>query len=192
VPMEPSYRIARARPQDLRLLPAIELTAARMLVGHAPESVLRETTSDQALCEAQAQGRLWVALAGDSPVGFAYVELFEPGVAHLEELDVHPNHGRKGLGTQLVTAVCEWAASSGFGAVTLTTFRNVPWNMPFYSTLGFEEVPLRELSPQLVAVVEHETQRGLDPTRRVVMRWSAASRPGDRRVTILARVTSND
>jgi len=178
--MEPFYKITRARPQDLRLLPAIEIAAAAMLVGHAPESVLSETTSDQTLREAQAEGRLWVALAGDSPVGFAHVELLEPGVAHLEELDVHPDHGRRGLGRRLVAAVCEWALSSGFRAVTLTTFRNVPWNMPFYATLGFEEIPARELSPQLVAVVQDETQRGLDSTWRVVMRRPSAAHPETR------------
>jgi GNAT superfamily N-acetyltransferase len=191
--MEPSYRITRARPRDLRLLPAIELEAAAMLVGHAPESVLRETSSEQALREAQTQGLLWVALAGDSPVGFAHVERFEPGVAHLEELDVHPDHGRRGLGRRLVAAVCEWAENSGLEAVTLTTFRNVPWNMPFYATLGFEEIPLPELSPELVAVIQNETERGLDPTRRVVMRRpSGAARPGDPSVTTSVRVASND
>ena len=134
-----------------------------MLTGHAPESVLIETTSEQDLREAQAQKRLWVALAGDSPVGFAHVELREPRAAHLEELDVHPDHGRRGLGRRLVAAVCEWASNAGIGAVTLTTFRDVPWNMPFYSTLGFEEVPSRELSAELVSVVQDETRAASIP-----------------------------
>jgi GNAT superfamily N-acetyltransferase len=172
--MEPLYRIVMARPRDLALLPAIELAAAAMLTGHAPESVLIDTTSEQDLREAQAHKRLWVALAADSPVGFAHVELREPGVAHLEELDVHPNHGRRGLGRRLIAAVCEWSANTGLEAVTLTTFRDVPWNMPFYSRLGFEEVPSRELSPELASVVQDETRRGLDPTRRVVMRRRSA------------------
>ena len=172
--MEHVYSIVGARPQDLQLLPAIELAAAAMLTGHAPESVLSETTSQRVLREAQAQTRLWVALAGDTPVGFAHVELVEPGAAHLDEIDVHPAHGRKGLGRRLVTVVCEWARNAGYGAVTLTTFRDVPWNMPFYATLGFEEVPLPELSPQLLSIVEEEARRGLDPTRRAVMRRRSA------------------
>ena len=139
-------------------------------MGHAPASVLDETTSEDDLREAQAAGRLWIALAGDTPVGFAHVEVLGSGVAHLEEIDVHPDHGRRGLGCRLVEAVCEWAARSGYREVTLTTFREVPWNMPFYARLGFEEVPTRELSADLVAVVADETRRGLDPTRRVVMR----------------------
>jgi hypothetical protein len=42
--------------------------------------------------------------------------------------------------------------------------------MPFYARLGFVIVPRAQLSPALRAIVEDETRRGLDPTRRVVMR----------------------
>jgi hypothetical protein len=42
--------------------------------------------------------------------------------------------------------------------------------MPFYARLGFEVIPTEELSPALRSVVEDETRRGLDPTRRVAMR----------------------
>src|SRR5262245_64419083 len=76
----------------------------------------------------------------------------------------------RGLGTRLVLQVCDWAAGNGFGSVTLTTFRDVAWNMPFYARLGFEIVPRSQLSPALCAIVKDETRRGLDPTRRVVMR----------------------
>jgi GNAT superfamily N-acetyltransferase len=169
-PMTTIYRVAVARPDDLSLLTAIELAAAKLLAGHASEAALAETTSEEDLDEAQRHGRLWVALADDRPVGFAHVKLLEPRVAHLEEIDVHPEHGRRGLGTQLVTTVCTWAAAEGYRFVTLTTFRDVAWNRPFYERLGFEVIPSRELSPALRAVVNDEARRGLDPDRRVVMR----------------------
>lgn len=108
--MAPLYSIVTARLQDLRWLPGVELAAAALLVGHAPASVLNETTGEQDFREAQALGRLWVALAGETPVGFAHVEILGRRAAHLEEIDVHPDHGRRGLGTRLVAAVCEWAA----------------------------------------------------------------------------------
>lgn len=166
----PMYSIATSRPSDIPLLPAIELAAATLLVGHAPASVLAETTSQAELEDAQRRGQLWVALADGVPVGFAHVEVLEPGIAHLEELDVHPQHGRRGLGTRLVFAVCQWAATNGYSWVTLTTFRDVPWNMPFYARLGFEEIPPEDLSNALLAVVDAETRRGLDANRRVAMR----------------------
>ena len=172
--MIPTYTISAARVEDLSRLSAIERAAARLLEGHAPESVLNETTSLDVLKRAQREGRLWVALADDVPVGFAHVEVIEPGAAHLEEIDVHPDHGRRGLGAKLIRQVCEWAASNGYGAVTLTTFRNVPWNSPFYLRLGFDVVGPEQLSASLRATVEDETRRGLDPSRRVVMKRPSA------------------
>ncbi len=164
------YVIAPARRTDLGRLPAIELAAARLLRGHAPESALNETTGDAELLKAQREGRLWVVLADDAPVGFAHVKRIENANVHLDEIDVLPAHGRRGLGTRLVTHVCSWAAANGYASVTLTTFRDVPWNMPFYERLGFQVVPDAELSTALRACVEDETRRGLDPLTRVVMR----------------------
>jgi GNAT superfamily N-acetyltransferase len=176
------YEITTARPRDVPLLPALELAAATLLIGHAPAAVLAETTTREDYDDAQRQGHLWVALMDDAPVGFAHVEVIEAGVAHLEELDVHPEHGRRGLGTGLVMAVCAWAASQGFQAVTLTTFRDVPWNMPFYARLGFEVISPQELSPAARSRVEDEARRGLDPANRVAMRRVCHSRPRARRL----------
>jgi GNAT superfamily N-acetyltransferase len=164
------YIISQARQGDVPQLATIELAAADLLAGHAPDSVLRETTSLSELRYAQSQGRLWVALVKDVPVGFAHVEVIEPLGAHLKEIDVHPDHGRRGIGTSLVTAVCNWAALAGYACVTLTTFRDVSWNMPFYAKLGFLEVATTDLSSPLRSVVQDEARRGLDPARRVVMR----------------------
>lgn len=168
--MTPKYTITAARQQDVTELAAIELAAARLLVGFAPESVLNETTSLTVLERAQREERLWVALDDDVPVGFAHLEVIEPDAIHLEEIDVHPSHGRRGLGTKLICRVCDWASSKGYRAVTLTTFRDVPWNLPFYSRLGFSVVPPERLSVSLGAIVVAETCRGLDPSRRVVMK----------------------
>jgi GNAT superfamily N-acetyltransferase len=168
--MMSSYRIVPARPHDLASLAAVELAAARLLSEFAPESVLAETTSHERFDEARREGHLWVVLADETPVGFAHVEAIERGAIHLEEIDIHPDHGRRGLGTRLVLHVCRWAELNGYAFMTLTTFREPPWNMPFYARLGFDVVPETELSPVLRAVVEDECRRGLDPSRRVVMR----------------------
>ena len=167
----PPYKIVRARLRDIQFIGRIELAAAQLLRGHAPETVLHETTAEEKLREARRYGRLWVALNGDVPVGFAHVEIREPNVAHLEEIDVHPDHGRQGVGSRLVAVVCRWAERRGYQAVTLTTFRDVPWNMPFYARLGFQEIPMTELTPVLRSVLDDESNRGLDPARRVAMRW---------------------
>ncbi len=171
----PGYLIARARPKDLALLRAIELAAAQLLRGHGPESLLNEATDYPTFADAARQGRLWVALAADAPVGFALVEMLADDLPHLDEVDVEPSHGRRGLGTALVRVVCEWATASGFSMLTLTTFRAVPWNLPFYARLEFVEIPRHLLRPELVAVVSAEPARGLAPETRAVMAYRCAS-----------------
>jgi GNAT superfamily N-acetyltransferase len=169
--MRPTYRITTARSQDLPFLPVIALAAGGLLAPYAPESVLSETTPERRFREALQVGRLWVALIEETPVGFAHVELLASGLPHLEEVGVHPSHGRQGLGTRLVTAVCDWTERQRFERITLTTFRDAPFNMPFYAKLGFTELPTAELGEELSTLVEAEARRGLDPSRRVVMGW---------------------
>lgn len=92
----------------------------------------------------QQDGRSWVAVdEQDQPLGFA-VACEVSGHGHLEELDVHPDYWRRGIGRTLIITVCEWASARGYSALTLTTERDVPWNAPFYAKLGFEIVPPEE------------------------------------------------
>ena len=113
---------------------------------------------------------LWVATDGeDRPVGFALV--FEiDGYAHLDQLNVLPNHTQKGLGKALLRTVCEWARERGYPGVTLSTFRDVPWNGPFYSRHGFRVVQSKELTAGLAQLVERERKRGIRTDLRVIMR----------------------
>ena len=89
--------------------------------------------------------------------------------AYIQEIDVHPDHGRRGIGTSLIHSVCAWAESQKIPAITLTTFRHFPWNAPFYERLGFRSLKQGELTPGLAAALANETSRGLDPTKRVAM-----------------------
>lgn len=164
------YRIIAAQPEHLPALPSIELAAAGLLAAHAPRSVLEEATPGGVFRKAQCEHRLWVAVADDAPIGFALVTMLGDGHSHLEEIDVAPEHGRRGVGAGLVAAVLKWAHHSGHVQTTLTTFRAPPWNMPFYRRVGFEEVRAAEWSSQLRHIVAAEHARGLLQERRCVMR----------------------
>jgi GNAT superfamily N-acetyltransferase len=167
------YKIERAAPRHIRFLAEIEREAAKMFIGHGvPDAVINEATSESEFRSLQQAGHLWVAVSeADVPVGFAIVEIVD-GAAHLEEIDVHPDHARKGLGSALVRAVCDWARQSGLPAVTLTTYRDLPWNAPLYARLGFRELAADRRSPALEALVREEEERGLESGRRVVMSLS--------------------
>ncbi|GGK72869.1 N-acetyltransferase [Planomonospora parontospora subsp. parontospora] len=110
-----------------------------------------------------------VLVAGDPPVGFAMFGWID-GNVHLDQLAVHPDHGRRGAGGRLVEAVCVHAASVGSAAVTLTTFRDVPWNGPWYRRRGFAVLDPAEWGPEMAALVAHERELGIELAPRVVMR----------------------
>jgi GNAT superfamily N-acetyltransferase len=129
-----------------------------------------EVNSLDTFSRAQESGRLWVAVDSlNQPVAFALM-LEIDGAAHLEELDVLPAHGRKGLGGALVDVVCAWARDAGYPAVTLSTFRDVPWNGPFYAHHGFRAIDAASLSAGLARLVEKEAKRGLRTDQRAIMR----------------------
>lgn len=163
-----------ARESDVPLLPAIEVAAFAIYAPYAVALGFRPDESPQptpveALRAAQETGHLWVAVdVNDGPVGFAFVRELD-GVAHLEELDVLPEHGGRGLGSALLEAVYVWATGR-YPAVTLATFRDVPWNAPFYARRGFREIPAHQLSPGLCDLVAIERSRGLRTDLRVMMR----------------------
>ena len=109
-----------------------------------------------------------VLATGEPPVGFASVGIVD-GVAHLWQISVDPSVARRGLGTALVNSVCQWAREQGYGAVTLTSFRDVPWNGPFYAKLGFR--PVERPSSGLAAIRQHEKDIGDDDLGpRIAMR----------------------
>jgi protein-L-isoaspartate(D-aspartate) O-methyltransferase len=131
-------------------------------------------TALEELEHALGAGLLWVTRdPGGEPVGFALVEIVD-GEPHLEEIDVDPAHGRRGLGRALLEAVLAWASAAGHAGITLTTFRDVAWNAPFYERMGFRALAPNEIGPGLEAIVRDETARGLDPARRVAMRYDLA------------------
>lgn len=102
-------------------------------------------------------------------MGFARLEIVDDD-AHLEQLSVHPAHGRRGIGACLLKAACRWAADQGHTTVTLCTFADVPWNAPFYARHGFVPVPEAELTPGLRALRRQEVRLGLDTLgQRIVM-----------------------
>jgi hypothetical protein len=75
----------------------------------------------------------------------------------------------RGVGGVLVGHVGHWAARQGMDMLTLTTFRAVPWNGPYYARLGFREMVPGEITAGLAAALADEAAHGIDPATRVCM-----------------------
>jgi len=173
--------IELAEAEDLPKLARVERAAVRLFEGRGVAGVVADdVTSLAELAEARDEGLLWVARdEGGEPVGFALLCLVD-GQPHVEEIDVDPAFGRRGIGRALLETALAWARGAGHRAVTLTTFRDIPWNAPFYESAGFRPLGAQEAGPGLAAIVRNETARGLDPEQRLVMRRGLADEPKPR------------
>jgi GNAT superfamily N-acetyltransferase/catechol 2,3-dioxygenase-like lactoylglutathione lyase family enzyme len=185
------YRIRLARPDELPRLREIEDRAGAMFSGlDLIEEALDVSFPLEELITLIGLRQVWVACeTHDVPVGMVIASVRD-GAAHIEEMDVLPAHGRRGLGTLLLNQVCVWAEAQGHPAVTLSTFRDVPWNGPFYRKNGFRALQPSEWTSGMRAIRENETQHGLRAEARVFMRRELERHPLSRRLQVrVARQT---
>jgi predicted N-acetyltransferase YhbS len=167
---EANYTIRQARVEELPLLQEIERASGELFA----EIGLNRVAEDEPLPldflrDQQRLGLVWVAAdASDRPVGSAATRELD-GALHIEEIAVHPAHGRRGLGKRLIETLCDWARGQGYPAITLSTFRDVPWNAPYYARIGFRVLEESETSEGLSALLNQEEQ-AWHPLARVCMR----------------------
>lgn len=101
-------------------------------------------------------------------VGFALIRRRGAGL-YLDQISVHPDHGQKGLGRALVIRTLTAAEARKLPHVSLSTFRDLPWNGPFYASLGFREIPGDRLEPYMKEI--EDAQRAfMDVSTRCFMR----------------------
>lgn len=165
------YHIRLAFIDDLPALASIEIEAAKRFLGTGLVDHLRETSFDPASLKALIDCKqVWLACEPDNtPVGFIVVSV-RGVIAYLEEMDVLPAHGRRGLGSSLVSTAKEWALDKGLEALILSTFESIPWNAPFYERLGFTVVPEELWSEDMLHLRAEEQERGLPLDKRVIMK----------------------
>jgi GNAT superfamily N-acetyltransferase len=167
--------VRHARAADLKHIADIEDSGVPLF-----EEALGDLTGDVLASPApsggerlDAPGFLLVVGPVGVPFGFAHVEVVD-GFAYLAQLSVRPEQMRRGYGAALVRAAMREAWLLGYERLSLTTYRDLPWNGPFYDSLGFEE----ESSPEPFEMRQREREQALGLDRhgpRIVM--SVALRP---------------
>lgn len=162
--------IRLATPRDIPRMQAIEIAAGRLFAEIGMQDVADDGAHESELLEGHVgRGLAWVAEGDGGVCAYALADVVD-GAGHLEQVTVHPDQGRQGIGRLLIDAVADWARSQGCTALTLMTFRDVPWNGPYYRRLGFEDVPEDELGPGLRQLRANEVAHGLDIRIRGAMR----------------------
>jgi len=166
-----AYPIRLARPDEVVRLREIEDEAGTIFAGLGLiDEALDVSFPLEDLARLVAMGQVWVGCRDDDlPVGVVIASVLG-GVAYVEEMDVVPAHGRHGLGARLLATVCSWAEAQGHPAVTLSTFRDVAWNGPFYRKQGFRDLQPVEWTAGMSAIRAKEARHGLRVQARVFMR----------------------
>ncbi|MCC8194826.1 MAG: GNAT family N-acetyltransferase [Deltaproteobacteria bacterium] len=164
-----AYTIIPASHEHVPFLASVERAAATVFPeGSIPDALREDSVPLSVLAAAVSTGGLWVALDADGRVvGFALLRTVD-GIALLAEVDVAPEHARKGVGRRLIAAAAGRAREAGYDALYLTTFSHVAWNMPFYARIGFSVLPEGSAPPALERALLEERARGL--AHRVAMR----------------------
>jgi len=101
--------------------------------------------------------------------GFGMADAHMPDI-YLHELDVDRQYQRKGVGAALVRGLIDVARSKKATSLYLSTFRDPPWNAPFYRKLGFQDVVRGDYLRWMVDI-EREQAKFLDVNTRVFMRF---------------------
>ncbi|MCD0419938.1 GNAT family N-acetyltransferase [Rubrivivax sp. JA1024] len=165
-------RIRHARDTDAPLLPAIERSSGEIFrLSPGLEWIADDDVqSEQRHRALIADGLALVAELPDyGIVAFLNGEV-QPDALHIWQMSVHLDRQRRGIGRRLIDAAQHFATDHGVAALTLTTFRDVPWNEPYYQRLGFITLGDDDLCPRLRAVLDAEEQAGLPKARRCAMR----------------------
>ena len=165
--------IRLAVPEDAQLLPAIETSAAQAFRMIAELSWLAESPPMSIARHSHliALSTCWVALdAENRPQGFLSAE-HHGNDLHIYELSVMQSMQGQGTGRRLIEAAIDYARSTRLSFVTLTTFKKVPWNAPFYSRMGFQTKATKDLDQRLAAILSEEYKHGFAPKSRCAMAW---------------------
>ncbi|WEV25384.1 GNAT family N-acetyltransferase [Streptomyces sp. 71268] len=160
-----------ARRDELPVLRDIERVAGESFraIG-MPEIADDEPPSLTELTHYQRAGRCWVVVDdGDWPVAYGLTDPVD-GRLHIEQVSVHPDVARQGVGRGLIDHLAARAGAEGLPGVTLTTFADVPWNAPYYARrCGFRVLSDAEVTPGLREIRRREAEIGLDRWPRVCM-----------------------
>ena len=156
-----AYTIRLAHHTDVPNLAAIERSAGQLFKTVGLDAVADDDPMPaEVLSSYLDAGNLWVAaLDSDFNEVIAFLAVFpitktgptrsfDRTFLHIAELSVHADHQRKGIAKALLRHLDEVAKNKEGAKVvglSLTTYRDVAFNGPFYARSGFVEIRVDEI-----------------------------------------------
>lgn len=176
--MSSDFRLRRARPDEIERIRHIEDDAGLRYAAVGLDGDEPGLTPAEIEAAIDANLLLVAVDADNEPMAFALCRQVD-GVLHLHELDVVRAQQGRGVGSALLDAVGTLAGNRGCAWVSLITYRDVPFNGPFYAKRGFVEWPPGPHPGWITELRAKEIARGLDAQPRVVMRRDLGLPQGD-------------
>ena len=163
--------IRQPQPREIELLPQIENEADRRYARVGLRQIIdMPPASIGSLERGRREGLLWVAVSPlGRVVGFSLMKR-PGGLAWLDQLSVLDAWQGRGYGSALIDRTATTARTLGFETLYLSTYRDVPWNAPFYARRGFTEVPRSGVPRVLRFTFMSEGSHGHPQWRRTIMR----------------------
>ena len=164
-----SVALRPAAVADIPRMQQIEQDAATLFAGLDLIDIHEmATASISDHCKAIDEGLSLVAETEGRVAGFVIGDRYA-GDVYLHELDVGRDYQRRGIGAMLVRGFIELARTHGARRIYLSTFRDPPWNAPFYRSIGFDDVPRADYLPWMTEI-ERRQAEFLDIATRVFMK----------------------
>lgn len=156
-----SFRAADA--SDAEALSAIEENAATVFkqLGGGYAALDLSALTPQFYKDAIAQNQIiWLVELHGQAVGFLRAKPVDD-VLYCAEMSVMRHHHGKGLGEKLLNRFVAYAKEEGFKGVSGITFKNVPWNGPYYLKQGFSYLGESQIGPELKAIMSGPAETDL-------------------------------
>jgi predicted N-acetyltransferase YhbS len=164
-----TYRLAA--PPDANAIRSIEFEAGQRFARIGMTGIADAPPMAQEFVKRKIEAREIIVAVERGGMCVAFV-MFEPQPAHfyVQELDVLTSHAGQRIGAALLEQVAQRARAQQVMQLVLSTFREVPWNAPYYRRLGFRDMNEADLDAALIARREAHIARGLDESKRLFMR----------------------
>ncbi|WP_300378997.1 GNAT family N-acetyltransferase [Henriciella sp.] len=166
-----SIRVGSGKHEEIDRLIAIDKAASTLFAptGLLSAEALNDHVPASAFEHALDAGWLYVArLKTEIPIGFVMATTYGDDL-YIEQISVDPIHGRRGAGRALMAHIEAEAKTKGVSALTLSTFRDLKWNAPFYRSLGYECLEPANIASYMLAIEEEQSQH-MDVNARTFMK----------------------